>query len=316
MRGFAVSEFVGPPYPVRVNRHVAQIATRTARWASELGLTPTADSALRLSRANAADLAGRACPDTDPDDLALLADLFSWLFTFDDGCDDDGVGADPARLAPVVARLLDVLDRLGAGPADGAVRAAGVAGVALHDLCTRVRAASRPGLLRFVDQMRTYLLAMLWEAANRQRGRTPGVSEYVQMRRHTGAVNPSFALTDLAHGVPTCGDPRDDPRFAALDLLAVDLVCWCNDIFSYDKERRLSQDGHNLTAAIARETGQDEQSALRAAVERFNAGLETYARLEAEVLASGLDHAVPFAAARRCWIRGTYDWSLGAARYE
>ena len=66
----------------------------------------------------------------------------------------------------------------------------------------------------------------------------------------------------------------------------------------------------------ARATGQDERSALADAAGRFNAGLETYLRLEAAVLVDAGPDITRFVAARRCWIRGTYDWSLGASRYQ
>ena len=169
--------------------------------------------------------------------------------------------------------------------------------------------------MRFAGQFRDYLLALLWEAANREHHRVPAIDEYIQMRRHTGAVHPSFTLTDHARDARPGPAALADPRLAALDRWAADLVCWCNDVFSYGKERRLEQDGHNLTLVIARETGQDEQTALTEAADRFNAGLDAYLRLEVAVL-DGADPAVTrFVAGRRAWIRATYDWSLHASRY-
>ncbi|MFD0821185.1 terpene synthase, partial [Micromonospora zhanjiangensis] len=98
MRSFAVAALHGPPFPSKVNRHTTEVGDRSAGWAAELGLVSTSDAAARLARANAGELAGRACPDADPGPLGLLADLITWLFAFDDSCDDDGLGADPRRL--------------------------------------------------------------------------------------------------------------------------------------------------------------------------------------------------------------------------
>ncbi|MFD0823425.1 terpene synthase family protein, partial [Micromonospora zhanjiangensis] len=217
--------------------------------------------------------------------------------------------------APVVARLLEVLDLSGAGTVPPPV-AGGPLGVALHDLCRRVRRQNHPpSLLRFVGDLREYLLALLWEAANREHHRVPAVAEYIRMRRHTGAVHPSFTLTDLAHGALPGAELLADPALSRMDRLAADLVCWCNDVFSYDKERRLGEDGHNLAVTIALETGQDEEAALTDAANRFNAGLDTYLGLERELLTDAAPAVRRFADARRCWIRGTYDWSLRASRY-
>jgi hypothetical protein len=67
---------------------------------------------------------------------------------------------------------------------------------------------------------------------------------------------------------------------------------------------------------IALETGQDEQAALTDAANRFNAGLKAYLGLEEALLADAGPEVQRFADARRCWIRGTYDWSAQASRYH
>ncbi|MCW3839349.1 terpene synthase [Micromonospora yasonensis] len=315
MRSFAVSALREPPFPARRHAAVDLVAAESAGWVREFDLLDTPAALRRLGGANPAELAGRACPDAPADRLRLLTDLISWLFVMDDACDEDGLGASPTRLAPTVAGLLDVLDRHG-DPDVPTPSDAGPLGLALDDLCRRVRARRRPILLlRLVSQLREYLLALLWEAANREHGRVPGVAEYVQMRRHTGGVRPSFTLTDLAQdGLPGAGR-RAEPALAALDALAADLVCWCNDLFSYGKERDRAPDPHNLVATIVGESGRAEEAALRAAADRFNDGLAAYAEQEAALAATGDEGVQAFLTTRRNWIRATYDWSLEATRY-
>ncbi|MEU4481403.1 terpene synthase [Micromonospora sp. NPDC023966] len=315
MRGFALSALHEPPFPARRHAAVELVVGESAGWVRDLGLIGTPAGLRRLAAAHPVELAGRACPDASVDGLRLLADLISWLFVMDDACDEDGLGASPTRLAPTVAALLEVLDRHG-DPAAPIPADAGPLAVALDDLCRRVRDRRRPGLLlSLVSQLREYLLALLWEAANREHGRVPGVAEYVQMRRHTGGVRPSFTLTDLAH--PERSDPgsRADPALADLDALATDLVCWCNDLFSYDKERATGPDAHNLVTTIAGETGQGEEAALRAAATRFNAVLAAYVGRDAALAATADPGVRALLDTRRNWIRATYDWSRAATRY-
>ncbi|WP_422755362.1 terpene synthase family protein [Micromonospora sp. WMMD708] len=353
MRSFDVSALYEPPFVSR--RHVAtdRVATESLEWARRQGLVGAGPSASRLHRAGAAELAGRACPQAPVTRLRLLTDLFSWLFVMDDICDDDGLGSAPATLAPMVAALLEVLDRHG-GPTDSGAWAdpggpagawadpggpagtstawrwpvgddvrpadrdttAGALGVALADLCRRVVDQRRPTLLlRLVSQLREYLLALLWEAANRERRRVPGLAEYRQMRRHTGGVRPSLTLTDLAYGRPPAPARRVDPALLALDDLTVDLVCWCNDLFSYRKERDAVADPHNLVTVLAAQHGRDEAAAFQLAAGWFNDGLAGYLVREATLAAHAGPAVTPYLAARRAWLRATYDWSMRADRY-
>ncbi|SNT53468.1 hypothetical protein SAMN05421812_108261 [Asanoa hainanensis] len=314
MRTFAATALTPPPYESLVHPAVAEVAAHSADWADAFGLVPSPAARERLARADAASLAARACPEVSLSAVKLLADLITWLFAFDDRCDEDELGANPARLAPALAPLLEVVDRFGT-TAHAGYQPAGPTAAALHDLCRRVRALGRPGgLLKFAAAFREYLFALLWEATNRQLHRVPRFAEYVQMRRHTGAVLPSFALTDLATDGLAATVDRVDPRVVRLDLLAADLVCWCNDVFSYGKERL--RDGHNLATVIAYELTWPERAALTEAAARYNAGLAAYGALEAEVLADADGRLSRMLQSRRRWLRGTYDWSLGALRYH
>ncbi|MEU7977406.1 terpene synthase [Micromonospora sp. NPDC049081] len=344
MRSFDVSALLEPPFVSRRHAATDAVAAASLEWAHRQGLVGAGRSAGRLHRAGAAELAGRACPQASVAHLRLLTDLFSWLFVMDDVCDDDGLGSTPATLAPTVAALLDVLDRHGAPTSRGTPTSryaptgrdaptgqgtptgqdaptgrgapGGALGAALADLCRRVRDQRRPALLlRLVGQLRACLLALLWEAANREHRRVPGVAEYRQMRRHTGAVRPSLALTDLAYGRPPGARRRVDPALVALDDLAVDLVCWCNDLFSYRKEQGPVADPHNLVTVLAAQTGRGEADAFRLAAGWFNDGLAGYLVREAALVAHGGPALTPYLAARRSWLRATYDWSARADRY-
>ncbi|SCF04267.1 Terpene synthase family, metal binding domain [Micromonospora purpureochromogenes] len=312
MRGIAGSGLHEPPFPARRHSATGRVAAESLTWARSLGLVEDGPRWHRLRAADAAELAGRACPRAPVDRLRLLTDLITWLFVVDDSCDEDDLGAEPGRLAPTVGALLDVLDRHGAD--GGAAPAGGPLGIALADICRRVRAHRRPALLlRLVAELREYLLALLWEAANRQQQRVPELAEYLQLRRHTGGVRPSLTLTDLAYDVRPGRGGRTDPAVLALDDLTTDLVCWCNDLFSHRKELRGAPDPHNLVTVIAAGTGQDVDAAVRTAAGLFNDRLDHY--LVGEAALAGDPVLAPFLEVRRSWIRATYDWSLRAVRY-
>ncbi|MFY1699244.1 MULTISPECIES: bifunctional terpene synthase/polyprenyl synthetase family protein [unclassified Solwaraspora] len=314
MPAFAPTSVVAPPFRPRTNPHLPTLAAQSIQWAQRFALTANASIAARLGQANAAELAARAAPGAELTHAQLLSDLITWLFALDDVCDEDGGGADPCRISPLISPLMQVLERYGV-PAAGSATDQEPLAAALADLCHRVRRLRRPGaLLRFTASLHHYLFALLWEASNRQQGRVPAVAEYIQMRRHTGAVLPSFALTDLAENGLPHSRHRVDPRLAELNTVAADLVCWCNDLFSYAKEHH--QDPHNLAVVIAHETGRGAAAGLAEASTRFTDSLALYLRLEAEVLIDAPPAVERLVAARRHWIRGTYDWSVNSHRYR
>ncbi|MEH0820578.1 MULTISPECIES: terpene synthase family protein [unclassified Micromonospora] len=312
MRGIAGSGLHEPPFPGRRHPATDRVAGESLAWARSLRLVEDGPRWHRLRAAEAAELAGRACPRAPVDRLRLLTDLITWLFVVDDSCDEDDLGAEPGRLAPTVGGLLGVLDRHGV---DGtAAPAVGPLGIGLADICRRVREHRHPALLlRLVAQLREYLLALLWEAANRQHRRVPELAEYLQMRRHTGGVRPSLTLTDLACDVHPGPHRWTDATVLALDDLTADLVCWCNDLFSHRKEVRGAPDPHNVVTVIAARQGQDVDAALRAGAELFNDGLDRY--LAAEAALAEDPTMAEYLDVRRSWIRATYDWSLRAVRY-
>ena len=173
--------------------------------------------------------------------VQLLADLVTWLFAFDDRCDEDELGANPGRLAPALTPLLEVLDLFGARPprppAPPAGRAVG-APRALHDLCRRIRALGRPsGLLRFSAALREYLFALLWEATNRQLQRVPRLRSTCRCAGTPAPCCPASRSPTSPRRACRPPSTGSTPRVVRLDLLAADLVCWCNDVFSYGKER-------------------------------------------------------------------------------
>ena len=84
-----------------------------------------------------------------------------------------------------------------------------------------------------------------------------------------------------------CSGPtqRVNPALIALDVLAVDLVCWCNDLFSYGKESQADPDAHNLVTVLAqgRRRG-DEATALRTAAGSVQPGAGDYLDAEEALL--------------------------------
>lgn len=311
MRGYATTALTTPPFPSRLHPDASEVAAHTVRWAERVGLAATAEEVERLRGCQTGEFAARVCPDAPAAAADLFADLASWFFTLDDQWDEGDRGRDPGLLAPVIAELMEVLDRLGEGEALGPPAAR-----ALHDLCRRVRAAGSAGHLHwFTARVRDYLFALGWESSNRAQQRVPTVAEYAHLRRHTSGVAASLVVADLAHGVAVVEGRLTDPNLGGLDRLVTDWVAWCNDVFSYAKERDRGAAAHNLVTVLMRETGCTEPEGLAEAAARCNGRLAEYLAAEQVALAGGDAEVARMIGARRCFLRGAYDWSVGTYRY-
>ncbi len=141
---------------------------------------------------------------------------------------------------------------------------------ALRDLRIRLAAvATHAQVARWIDAMRGYLTATLWESANRQDSIIPSLSEYTAMRLHSGAMKPSVALLDVADGYELPVPMLARPEVRALIEMTCLLGGWDNDIFSYAKETDRVGDGQNLIDVIThQEQCSSEQSLERAVAMR------------------------------------------------
>ena len=147
---------------------------------------------------------------------------------------------------------------------------------------------------------------------------SPGVAEYVELRRATSAAYVSYPLIEFATGRPLPDAVYHHPALRRLADLGNDLLSWFNDLASLERDRATAG-GHNLVLAMAAERGRAGGGrrwswwpsaggrrwrrfmALRAAVPSFGPALD-------EAVAAHLD-GIAYA------VRGTVDWSLESARY-
>ncbi|MEU3755772.1 hypothetical protein AB0H17_23860 [Streptomyces olivoreticuli] len=283
-------------------------------------------------------LAARTAPCATREGLQLLADWQMWLFAFDDGfCDESEFGARPATMIRRVVDFAGVLES-GGGEYHAAHSAGelldvenGLGGclgravespfrAALADLAVRLRPCAQGyQWARFVSAVQGYFMAQCWEAANRSAtgagGAPPPPTEYVRLRRHSGAVRTCIALTDVADGFALPAEDYDDPEVVAVTDMAVDVACWANDIMSYPKEVARSQIVHSLPAVLGHWRGLDPQQALQDAARMHDEQVRRYLAAERTVRARASEPLYRYLDGLRFWMSGNLSWSLETARY-
>jgi Terpene synthase family 2, C-terminal metal binding len=158
---------------------------------------------------------------------------------------------------------------------------------------------------------------MLWEANNRAGNWVPNESSFLLLRPAAGAVPPFMALVEPLERVKLPESVRKHPHLQELTQLAGGILCWTNDVLSYEKERAQS-DVHNLAIVYEVQRGLTPGAALAQAVAFHNAEVDGFlARAEAlpDFASDCEDEVQRYVDILRSMIRVTRDWTLGSARY-
>jgi hypothetical protein len=288
-------------------------------WARGHNLLPTAALERKFEATRPGDLAARCYPSAPEPVLFLAADWLAWLFVFDDLNDEGPLGRDPAELSAFTENLRSgVFDQPMSNPGDPLT-------AALSDIWHRIRGRSSSAWRdRFEGHVADYLDACVWQAAQRATRNVPGMRAFREMRRRAGAIWPSFDLIELAVGQALPESVCRDRTYRRLTMQAADVVCWTNDLMTFEKELA-HDDMHNMVLVTKARTGcslQDARRSVEKMVERSVDGfLETEARLPELCAQLGLrdeqrDVLFRCVAQLRSWMRGHVDWSWHTIRYR
>ncbi len=321
------------PFPAAVSPYAEVVHQHTLEWVGRQGLVTGTRAFERLHAAKFAWLIARAYPNAPLDRLRLVSDWNTWLFILDDECDEHGIGKRPERLAALHAGCLNVLagyrieqpdprglscpvpDRRAAGEERSDVPLL----EALRDIRERLRGIMpRAWMIRFALSVSEYFEACEWEARNRVRGIWPDAPTYIRMRLYTGALYTDIELIDMTEGIALPLAVRKHPLVQRLMLIANNVVCWSNDIFSSPKELA-RHDMHNLVLILQRRDGLSLQGAVDRVAMLTARQVRRFIALEALLPRFGgpLDADVRcFIGVLRAWMRGNLDWSYESGRYH
>jgi hypothetical protein len=298
------------PFRSRISSHSDQVESANLEWLRRFGLMPTPGLAARLQRARFGRLAARAYPDASVEGLGIAAAWATWLFLRDDQCDENKIGLDPKALRALANEQIGVLVGLLQPRSDQPLTCA------LADLRERMIAKGGAGwMARFLSDVQDYFEASVWEADNRQRGRSPDLQTYVRLRDLTGAVKTCFDIHELTEGDPLSIDARHDDTLLQMMRLANRAICWSNDLFSVEKELEHG-DFHNLVIVLQHHAGLGPRDAVLQAVRMHDDAVRSFERHEHQLTQNGVSHEVGcFVVALKGWVRANLDWSIETGRY-
>ncbi len=215
-----------------------QVYGRT--WAQRVGLVRTATELERFDAAFYWRLIAEAYPTAPWDILTIAHDWSCWGFYLDDFDDASTAATQPAALRQLFAQILATL-RDAPLPDDPPLFL-----YVLKDIWQRMRLhSSDEWRSRFIRTLAESLSAYQWEAENRINHRVPSVVEYMDYRRKTGGWRTLVLLVDLALGQTLPERIYSNPALQYRLDTANNIICWANDLFSFEKEYAIG-DIHNL----------------------------------------------------------------------
>ncbi|KAF8920212.1 isoprenoid synthase domain-containing protein [Mucidula mucida] len=188
-----------------------------------------------------------------------------------------------------------------------------------HDFRRRYMRLAGPNTARrFLVHCRDYIDAVSREAELRESGDVLDVASFTDLRRENSAIRLCFALFEYTLGIDLPHCVFEDPVFESVYWAAADLVCWANDVYSYNMEQHKGHTGNNIVTVLMRSKGLSLQSAADYVGVYFNELMHRFIenRKSLPLWGGSLDVAVDsYCEALGHWIRGNLDWSFETQRY-
>lgn len=301
-------------FSATLNDQAEHAHTHSLTWAVTFQLVqPQSKPLARLSAARLAWVAARLNPDFSFDHLALFTDWLTWLICYDDRCDADDHGRDPAAWGTLSQQLMAVVQGVQQPvPTDGLVGA-------LADLCRRLRQQTDTLWLdRFAHDLKRMMQANRWEVMIRASGTRPDLATYTKMRRLTSAMPACLDLMAICAGVDPQAPWLSHAYLKQLELLVSNHICWVNDLFGLARELK-ENNPHNLVLVLQHECQLTLQAAVDRAAAMCNAEMQAFLTLavffstEADGMAADCQRYIQ---RLQTWLRGNLDWYNQTERYQ
>ncbi|CCM04973.1 uncharacterized protein FIBRA_07171 [Fibroporia radiculosa] len=295
------------PFKSSFNPHYEEAATESSIWINSFKAVPDRKRAFFLQGGSELLCAYAYCYATR-ERLRTTCDFVNILFTVDEISDEQN-GKDAHSTGRIFLNALR-------DPSwdDGSVLATMTKDFRSRLLQVDVPACHR----RFVKHCEDYVNAFAVEAELRERQEVLSLDAYMPLRRENSAVRFCFGLFGYVLGMDLPDEVYEHPVMVRMHLAAVDMVCWSNDLYSYNMEQAMGHTGNNIMTVLMNEKRCDLQTAADYVGVHFKTLMDSFLADKARLPSWGpkLDPVVAkFVMAMEKWVAGNCDWSFETQRY-
>ncbi|KIK62503.1 hypothetical protein GYMLUDRAFT_164402 [Collybiopsis luxurians FD-317 M1] len=171
---------------------------------------------------------------------------------------------------------------------------------------------------RFLNHCINYIECVSTEAELRERGEVLGLDAFTHLRRENSAIRLCFGLFEYVLGIDLPQMVFEDAAFMDAYWAAADMVCWANDVYSYDMEQKKGHNGNNIVTVLMKEYSIDLQAAADYVGVYFEQLMKCFLDARTRIPSFGLEvdaGVVRYLDAMAHWVRGNLDWSFETERY-
>ncbi|MEU7634203.1 terpene synthase family protein [Nocardia sp. NPDC049220] len=214
----------------RINPFREQVDEKVRSFRTKWLGTLTATEEERLRGVDCAKIACQLFPDSDPEDLAIFTMLCECSFLLDDRIGFDEYDS-PEDFQDHISRLDRILETGQAETRDPGLE------TALAECLQRIYPRQSHSWRRRIRQnFLDCIFAMGIELDNRREGHSPGLQEYISMRRNTIALYLFLDVAEFIHRIELSDALYDSSEMCDLHESFADIAGWMNDMASYHKE--------------------------------------------------------------------------------
>ncbi|KAJ3553938.1 hypothetical protein NM688_g3357 [Phlebia brevispora] len=171
---------------------------------------------------------------------------------------------------------------------------------------------------RFLVHSADYVEAVAQEAELRERGEVLDMAAFETLRRENSAIRLCFGLFEFALGIDLPDEVFENPAFMNLYWAAADMVCWSNDVYSYNMEQSRGIGGNNIVTVLMQAKHVDLQTASDIVGDHFQMLMNRFVEGRKMLPSWGVtvDAAVvAYVGAMGDWVVGNLNWSFETQRY-
>lgn len=302
------------PWPACRNPAAERAEVAAAEWVTRHGMLRDPSTAARFRSVQVGLLSAMAYPDASPRLLELIAQVMAWIFIQDDVYDTAAQREQrPEQLERQFERYLTVLRTGVVEPqAEPTLKA-------LADLARRLSELGSPTwYIHFIETMRRFWMdGVVVETYYRARGLSPDPASYMALRVQTVGVYICLDLLELALGEELTPEVREDPILRRVTWLTSRIIAYVNDVFSYDKERRVG-DVNNYLHVMQRCEPMTLEAVVDHTIRVHDRELDQLGQLDSTVRDHGprMTKLVErYIDGCRAWMAGSLEWQRISSRY-